>query len=281
MTVEVCLTDDPVRAVALAGPFLESRPVEHHLILRLLQQRIARPEPGCYWVVADGEDVLGMGFQSPVDYFVTVTPMPSDAVDALVERVVADGGGAPGVSGEAATAARFAGQWTEHHGTAAAPDMGLRVYALGELVTPLDVPGALRVAMPEDADVVLELVAGFHRDTREPSVGDDSVHLERIDGGFYFLWDDGGPRTLVGRTPTVAGMSCVYAVFTPPERRRRGYAGAAVAALSQLIRDDGADAMLFTDLGNPTSNSIYRRIGYRAVAENLRYRFSAPASAAG
>lgn len=28
-----------------------------------------------------------------------------------------------------------------------------------------------------------------------------------------------------------------------------------------------------TDLGNATSNSIYRRIGYRAVAEALRYRF--------
>jgi predicted GNAT family acetyltransferase len=26
-------------------------------------------------------------------------------------------------------------------------------------------------------------------------------------------------------------------------------------------------------LGNPTSNSIYRRIGYRARAEAVRYRF--------
>jgi uncharacterized protein len=32
--------------------------------------------------------------------------------------------------------------------------------------------------------------------------------------------------------------------------------------------------ILYTDLGNPTSNSIYRRIGYRAVAECLRYRFT-------
>ena len=31
---------------------------------------------------------------------------------------------------------------------------------------------------------------------------------------------------------------------------------------------------LYTDLGNPTSNSVYRRIGYRAVAEGLRYRFA-------
>jgi predicted GNAT family acetyltransferase len=31
---------------------------------------------------------------------------------------------------------------------------------------------------------------------------------------------------------------------------------------------------LYTDLGNPTSNSIYRSVGYQAVAEALRYRFT-------
>ena len=34
---------------------------------------------------------------------------------------------------------------------------------------------------------------------------------------------------------------------------------------------------LYTDLGNPTSNAIYRAIGYEAVAELLRYRFGGPA----
>jgi predicted GNAT family acetyltransferase len=32
--------------------------------------------------------------------------------------------------------------------------------------------------------------------------------------------------------------------------------------------------VLFTDLGNPTSNAIYRRIGYEAVAEILGYDFA-------
>jgi uncharacterized protein len=35
----------------------------------------------------------------------------------------------------------------------------------------------------------------------------------------------------------------------------------------------GLRCALYTDLGNPTSNSIYRRIGYRALAEVVRYRF--------
>ncbi len=43
--------------------------------------------------------------------------------------------------------------------------------------------------------------------------------------------------------------------------------------LSKQLRDAGYRCSLYTDLGNPTSNSIYRRIGYRAVSEILRYRF--------
>ena len=31
--------------------------------------------------------------------------------------------------------------------------------------------------------------------------------------------------------------------------------------------------ILYTDLANSTSNSIYRAIGYRAVAEALKYDF--------
>jgi hypothetical protein len=34
-----------------------------------------------------------------------------------------------------------------------------------------------------------------------------------------------------------------------------------------------AGAFVASDLGNPTSNLVYRRIGYRAVSEGLRYRF--------
>ena len=62
-------------------------------------------------------------------------------------------------------------------------------------------------------------------------------------------------------------------VYTPPEKRKHGYAAACVHALSKQLRVGGYRCILYTDLGNAASNSIYRRIGYRAVAEALRYRF--------
>jgi uncharacterized protein len=71
----------------------------------------------------------------------------------------------------------------------------------------------------------------------------------------------------------VGGAVRISGVYTPQECRRLGYAEACVHALSKRLRESGYRCLLYTDLGNPTSNSIYRRIGYRAAGECLRYRF--------
>jgi predicted GNAT family acetyltransferase len=63
-------------------------------------------------------------------------------------------------------------------------------------------------------------------------------------------------------------------VYTPPERRDRGYASNLTAAASQDQLDNGRQlCFLFTDLANPTSNRIYRQIGYEPVCDVNLYRF--------
>jgi predicted GNAT family acetyltransferase len=79
---------------------------------------------------------------------------------------------------------------------------------------------------------------------------------------------------MAAHTDPVAGVVRLQYVYTPPEQRGRGYAQACVGELSRRMRADGHRCMLFADLGNPVSNSIYRRLGYRAVAELLKYRFA-------
>jgi predicted GNAT family acetyltransferase len=62
-------------------------------------------------------------------------------------------------------------------------------------------------------------------------------------------------------------------VYTPPERRRRGFGAALTAAATQAVLDEGAIAALFTELVNPVSNALYQRLGYEPVSELVRYRF--------
>ena len=55
-------------------------------------------------------------------------------------------------------------------------------------------------------------------------------------------------------------------VSTPP--RNKGYASSGVAILTKRMLDNGKRfCCLFTDLANPTSNSIYQRIGYGEICD--------------
>ncbi|MDQ3641428.1 MAG: GNAT family N-acetyltransferase [Actinomycetota bacterium] len=134
-------------------------------------------------------------------------------------------------------------------------------------------PGHLRQATLDDRKLVMEWMHGFDAETGEHS------HLEAIAGrriaaGHFWLWDDDGPRSMVAHSEPTEGVVRIQAVYTPSEHRNRGYSGACVSALSARLLGRGLRCMLYTDLGNPVSNSLYRRLGYRAVAEGLRYDFA-------
>lgn len=79
---------------------------------------------------------------------------------------------------------------------------------------------------------------------------------------------------MAGVTPVVAGQVRVAPVYTPAHLRGRGYAGAVTAQVSRAVLASGVrEVLLFTDLANQTSNSLYQRIGYRAVADFAAYDF--------
>lgn len=94
---------------------------------------------------------------------------------------------------------------------------------------------------------------------------------ERTAHGGLTLWEtDGVPVSLAGVSRRVAGTVRVANVYTPPEHRGQGYAAAVTAEVSRVAREDGArEVLLFTDLANPTSNGVYRRVGYEAVSDRL------------
>ena len=59
-------------------------------------------------------------------------------------------------------------------------------------------------------------------------------------------------------------------VYTPIKHRKKGFASDCVAALSQMLLDQGYQTTsLHTDLSNPTSNKIYQEIGYELVADSV------------
>ena len=272
--MKVDVTDDAARVLEDAADFLSSKPAEHNLVLTLLTERSADPEPGRFWCARDGSEVLGVMFQSPLDLHAAITPAPPDAVGALAEVAAEGAPDLPGVSGEAATAARFAGCWAELLKLPAAPVEGQRLYELTTLRAPDDVNGGLRRAVAGDADLLVAWMEGFEADTRGAAVRPEAL-LRRLADGLVWIWEDGGRAvSMASHTPALAGMARVGPVYTPPEHRRHGYAAACTAAVTQVALDTGAaSCVLYTQLTNPQSNAIYRRLGYEPIQETVHYRF--------
>jgi len=272
--LQVLVTDNAAEVLAVAGTFLRSEPVQHNLVLTLLEERSARPEPGRYWTVVDRGEVGGVAFQSPTTFHAAITPMRPGLVHALVESMAEAAPDLPGVFGDAGTASRFAGHWAEVRQVPATPVEGQRLYQLGSLVPPSGVPGHLRPARSEDADLVLSWTQGFQDETDGHPPPPDTIR-RRISEGFVHVWEREEPMSMAVFTSPVAGVSRIGLVYTPRNHRRRGFGAACTAAISEAALGAGAEhCVLFTQLKNPRSNAIYRRLGYEAVAEQLRYAFA-------
>ena len=124
----------------------------------------------------------------------------------------------------------------------------------------------------DDIELALEWGEGFARDAGT-QFRLRRASIERwVEAGQLFLWDDDGPRSItVAQGHTPCGVRIGY-VYTPPEWRGRGYAGSCVAAVSQRMLDRGSSfCVLYTDLSNPTSNELYKRLGYELIARARDY----------
>ena len=260
-----------------AGAFLRADPAANTVILTRVETMRAQPEREAilgFWQPA-GEPVGGAFMHTP-PYPAALTAMSRAAATRLAADLVAAGRALAGVNGNAEASEAFAAAWTDHTGATASVHRRLRLHRLDALVPPDPMPpGEAVVAGGKHRDLVVGWYEAFAAEIEE-SPGD--VRPQVDDGlsyGGVTLWlVDGEPVSLAGRTRTVAGMARVAPVYTPSERRGRGYGAAATAAVTRTALDDGVrDLLLYTDLANPTSNRLYARLGYKSVEDTVSLTF--------
>lgn len=181
----------------------------------------------------------------------------------------------PGVVGEKKLADRFTQGWCAAYGSRIKNVMAQRIYKMTAAIEPRFAPGAMRKATLEDAELVELWSAAFQVEAvgGEPDPTNQNRCLERIREGKVFLWEHGVPVSMAASArPTINGIS-IGAVYTPPEHRNRGYATSCVASLCKELLRDYRFCVLYTDLSNPVSNSIYQRIGFKAYCDSAQYSY--------
>lgn len=183
----------------------------------------------------------------------------------------------PGIIGQNEIVQPFAERWCDTHGVTVRSKMGQKIYELTKVRFDITSNGLYRRAGEEDKDTVATWATEFHRDVsgEEPPEGATQKAHARVDRGEIYLWCDGEPVSMCGSCrPTDHGIAINY-VYTPPEKRSRGYATACVASLcDELLGRGYRFCVLYADLANPISNRIYRRIGFTEVGDFVEVVFT-------
>ncbi len=279
--MQVVRFSDIAHFTARAKAFLIQHEAEHNLTLGIMANLSAYPErfQNPYLAaVEDGPKVLATAVMTPPRNVVLSRCNATSAAELFATDLHNSGWSVPAVAGPPPNAEAFARWWQALTGQSYGISLAMRIYSLQTVRPVTGVPGKLRRAAPADRDLLIrwatdfasEALAESHPTGVEELV--DRLLTSTIAG--YVIWEDGGPVSMsVYSGPTPNGIR-IGQVYTPPEHRRKGYASVCVAALSQMLLDQGRTfVFLFTDLANPTSNHIYQEIGYRPVADVTEFKF--------
>jgi predicted GNAT family acetyltransferase len=218
--------------------------------------------------VEDGDDVLAVATQTP-PHALLFTPLDEPCANVIADHLHARAWDGFMFSGIVPSVHRIAGRWKQLTGRDYKPHIALKLFRTSRVIDPRPAPGELRLAARDDLPTVTDWIGAFGREINEPFPSASRTAEMATDEGRLHVWTvDGEPRSICawqGPTPSSIRIGMVY---TPAEFRGRGYASNAVAELTRRLLGSGRKyCTLFTDRSNPTSNSVYTKIGYEPVAD--------------
>lgn len=270
---------DPREAISCAQQLVATDPVAYSVFSTVTGSLLAEPsryvEPRWYAVEDEhGAAALVAMLTAPQPLHLP-TDLPG-AVPALADHLRACGAPVSGVNGPRDAALDFADAYLEPTGGRIIGREGIGVYDL-------PVPAQLRWAVDGDHVIAdesqLPLLTGWVRDFLV-EIGDREINAEatarrQIAVGNVSLWQVAGrPVAMCWASAPYGGVVRVSGVYTPRAERGHGYASAVVAAASRREQERGHTCMLYTQLANPTSNKIYRALGYRHLGDDLQLSFA-------
>ncbi|MEE8045888.1 MAG: GNAT family N-acetyltransferase [Dehalococcoidia bacterium] len=204
-----------------------------------------------------------------------LTDGPDDAARLLARYFFPKIPTMKGVSGPKDASLAFADEWEALTRCNLEINMNSRIYEC-TAVTRLDwAEGTLRQATMDDIDLVQEWREAFRIEAQVAIPKNVDQVVGQLEDGNINLWITDRPVSTAVMSRGTDNGRTVGAVYTPPEHRNNGYATALTAAITQKILDSGKKhVVLYTDLDNPTSNSIYQQIGYKPISDATVWLFS-------
>jgi len=281
--LDVTRPRDPKEFEDQAGAFLAAREAENNLVLGLVANlrrgRAYGPTPPFFAIVRDRDAVVGAAMRTPPFNLILASGTRDAALPLILGAIAKETTDISGIIGPKALAKLAVDHWSERTGQRGRLQTNERIYSLVRVIAPRPADGRMRPGRPTDLDLLAGWFYAFAEEAQPHLARSHEAARRNAEGwiarGGLRVWEDAEVVAMAGASgPTPNGIR-VGAVYTPPEKRRRGYASALVAALSQEQLEAGRKfCFLYTDLANPTSNKIYQEIGYEPVLDVDEYAFS-------
>ena len=282
--MKVIIHTNPHKFFQTIHPFLKENEALNNLMLGTAfnmtnpESPHASKERWMYSIEDNGQIVYATLSIAPRSLIIAARNEYIERGNSLVIRQLRESGvSLPGTIGEKTACMDFAKKWCEHQAINYRIISNMGVFQLDK-VADISLPkGRFRLGKTEEEDLVTEWILGFDRElfgeqTPESARKAAKAKLKRQ---LLYFWEVDGEvvSTAAGTRPTDSCMT-ISSVYTPPKHRKKGYARSCVAQLSQTMLDKGYQlCALFTDLANPTSNKIYKEIGYYQVGEFVNLIF--------
>ena len=253
----------------------------HNLQLGIIKNLINNPEnckikPYLSAVEQNGNIIAVVMMTIPYNLLLSRVK-DSKAIDIIIEDLQQQYESLTNINAPVIESQAFAEQWCLSTGQSYQL-RALRIFKLEKVEQPSQVQGSLRLATENDKQLLISWFNAFNSEAlgKKSSDLDSESWVDRVlQKQKAYLWDSEIPVSIACSTRSTPNGVGINMVYTPPEHRKKGYASACVAGLSQTLLDKGYKfCFLFTDLSNPTSNKIYQKIGYKPVADWNNYSFS-------
>jgi ribosomal protein S18 acetylase RimI-like enzyme len=176
----------------------------------------------------------------------------------------------PGVVGSGETALWFV-ERAQELGISFAEKIPQQIQALTADPAAPGIRGFARQAGLDDFEVFCRWTESFIAEAvpHDPVPSAEAMRNILAQGRHWFWIADERPVAMAAITRRTKNAATINSVYTSPDYRNKGFAGAVTAAVARAIFSEGRKIVcLYTDIRNPASNRCYAKLGFKPVCES-------------
>ena len=275
--------EDAKEFAEIAEPIVEKHEDVFSLFYGILQAiKMGKYDNPFMAAIKEGDEVyalLQMTPPHPINLVIDDESRIDDVIEFITRQLIEKKVPVTSVISLKQWAELFAEKWEVRTGERQKLLMDQGIYRLDEVDETLAMsPGSWRYATTEDHSLIVKWFSLFEEDTNLEKTPIELIKEKValfIEAQEVFLWEaEGKVVSMMKKSRPTQNSVTVSLVFTPKEERKKGYARTMVAHGSKELLKEYDFCVLYTDMLNPTSNKIYKEIGYKHIADSVHIGFT-------